>query len=196
MFNINKKESYKNFGEQFVVDKKIDEYWGSKSLLKDIVHPFNLNKIKNKIIMEVGSGSGRILKNLLKFKPNKIYSIEPSKAIQVAKENNKKNLNKILFFNIKGENINFNKKFDYIFSLGVIHHTPNDKIILRNIYRSLKSKGKFIFWVYSYEGNEIYLKFFLKIRKITIFIPDFSLRLFCFFFKYFVLFIYFFLQLF
>ena len=40
-------------------------------MLEDIVHPFNLKLIKNKVIMEVGSGSGRILKNLLKFNPKK-----------------------------------------------------------------------------------------------------------------------------
>ena len=55
--------------------------------------------------MEVGSGSGRILKNLLKFSPRKIYSIEPSKAIEVAKKNNQSD--KIQFINIKGEDINF-----------------------------------------------------------------------------------------
>ena len=36
--------------------------------------------------MDVGSGSGRILKNLIQFSPKKIYSIEPSKAIWVAKK--------------------------------------------------------------------------------------------------------------
>ena len=36
-------------------------------MLEDIVNPFNLNQIQNKLIMEVGSGSGRILKNLIKI---------------------------------------------------------------------------------------------------------------------------------
>ena len=45
--------------------------------------------------MEVGSGSGRILKNLLFYQPSEITSIEPSEAIEVAKSNNnsKKKLN-------------------------------------------------------------------------------------------------------
>ena len=54
---IDHKESYKEFGEQFVIDSKIDGYWGSKKMLKDIVKPFNLYSIKDKVIMEIGVGS-------------------------------------------------------------------------------------------------------------------------------------------
>ena len=69
---IDHKDSYLDFGQQFEIDNKIDGYHGSKEMLEEIVHPFDLKLIKNKVVMEVGSGSGRILKNLLKFKPKKI----------------------------------------------------------------------------------------------------------------------------
>ena len=110
---VDHKESHKDFGNQFVIDSKLDDYWGSKSMLKDIVNPFNLNQIKNKICMDVGSGSGRILKNLIKFKPKKIFSIEPSKAINIAKANLKRNKNKIKFLNLKCENIKLKNEIDY-----------------------------------------------------------------------------------
>ena len=71
----NHKESYFDFGNQFKIDKKIDGYHGSKKMLEDIVNPFNLNQIQNKLIMEVGSGSGRILKNLIKFRPKKYLGL-------------------------------------------------------------------------------------------------------------------------
>ena len=59
---IDHKESFSDFGKQFSIDSEIDGYWGSKEMLNDIVFPFNLNLIKSKKVMEVGSGSGRILK--------------------------------------------------------------------------------------------------------------------------------------
>ena len=73
---IDHKDSYEDFGKQFIKDSKIDDYWGSKKMLKDIVNPFALSKIKNKIIMEVGTGSGRILNNLTKYYPKKIFAVE------------------------------------------------------------------------------------------------------------------------
>ena len=86
MFNNKNKDSIDDFGKQFRYHNEIDDYWGSLEMLNDIVNPFDLNLVKNKIICEIGVGSGRILKNLIKFSPNKIYAIEPSEAIKIAKK--------------------------------------------------------------------------------------------------------------
>ena len=94
-------------------------------MLIDIVRPFSLSAIKNKVVMEVGVGSGRIINNLVKFLPKKVIAVEPSQAIKVAKKNNKLNKNKIEFLNLKAEDLKINKKVDYAFSLGVIHHIQN-----------------------------------------------------------------------
>ena len=83
---IDHKESVKDFGDQFLMDKDIDGYWGSVELLKKIVFPFDLNLIKDKKIMDVGIGSGRISNNLLKYHPSKLVAVEPSEAINIAKE--------------------------------------------------------------------------------------------------------------
>lgn len=174
---LDHKQSFKDFGNQFLVDSQINGYWGSVELLEKIVHPFDLTQIQNKVIMEVGVGSGRISNNLLKFDPNKIIAVEPSEAIQVAKRNIKSN--KIDFINIKGQDIDFENKFDFVFSIGVIHHIPEYEEVLKKIYKSLKKDGKFIIWVYGKEGNEIYLFIFNNLRRLTIILPDFVLRKFC-----------------
>ena len=178
---IDHKESIEDFGNQFLIDSNIDDYWGSNEMLKDIVSPFDLKNIENKIIMEVGSGSGRIIKNLLKYSPKQIIAIEPSKAIEVAKNNNQKNLKKINFLNIKGEDIKFENELDFVFSLGVIHHIPNGNIVCKRIFQSLKPNGKFLIWLYGHEGNELYLLIFNNLRRMSRLIPDFFLRFFCYF---------------
>ena len=132
---IDHKESFPDFGKQFKKDSKIDGYWGSTEMLKDIVAPFNLKTIKNKNIMELGTGSGRILFNLSKFKPKRLVGIEPSEAISIAKKNNKNN--NVEFYKLRGEELNFNETFDYVFSLGVLHHIPNAEVVMKNIHKSL-----------------------------------------------------------
>ena len=181
MSNYKNKDSIKDFGKQFKYHDKIDDYWGSHEILKDMVNPFDLNLIKNKIICEVGVGSGRILKNLARLSPKKIFAIEPSDAIEIAKKNNRYSEVEILYKKISGQMINFNNEIDYIFSLGVIHHIPEAEIVCKKIYESLKPKGKFIIWLYGKEGNELYLFIFNNLRKITKFMPDKLLNLFSIF---------------
>ena len=181
---IDHKESYKDFGNQFTKDSKIDDYWGSVDMLKDIVKPFSLSAIKNKIIMEVGIGSGRILKNLIKFKPKKIFAVEPSKAINIAKKNNADSNSMIEFLNIKAQDLSFKNKIDFVFSLGVVHHIPEYKAACKKIYYSIKPGGKFLIWVYGYEGNELYINIFNNLRRVTRILPDSLLRLICFFLNF------------
>ena len=170
------KDSIKDFGKQFKLHRKIDGYWGSFEMLEDIVKPFNLNLLKNKVVCELGIGSGRILKNLSKLSPRKLYAIEPSESIEIAKENNKESKVNILFEKISGETIKYDQVFDYVLSIGVLHHTPNAEIICRNVYKSLKPKGKFIIWLYGKEGNELYIFIFDNLRKVTTLLPDIILN--------------------
>ena len=82
-----------------------------------------------------------------------------------------------------------------LFSLGVIHHIPKYKKTCKPIYNSLKPNGKFIVWVYGYEGNELYLLIFNNIRRITRILPDSFLRKFCTFLNIVCSFIYFYVNL-
>ena len=186
MISNKKKDSISDFGKQFKYHNNIDDFWGSLEILKDIVNPFDLSLIKNKIICEMGIGSGRILKNLIKLSPKKIYAIEPSESIEVAKKNNEYSEVEILFKKIPGQMINFNNEIDYIFSIGVIHHIPEAEIVCKKVYESLKPKGKFVIWLYGKEGNELYLFIFNNLRKITRYMPDKFLNLFSIFLNLFL----------
>ena len=174
---FDKKSTIEEFGNQFTLYENIDGYWGSVEMLKDIVFPFDLNTIKDKKVIEVGSGSGRIINKLNLFNPSKIVAIEPSKAIEVAKKNNKGS--SIEFLNIRGQDLNFKEEFDYVFSLGVIHHIPEYEIVCKKIYKTLKPGGKFIIWVYGYENNQLYLRIFNNLRRVTRIIPNFLLKILC-----------------
>ena len=186
MISNKKKDSISDFGKQFKYHNNINDYWGSQEILNDIVNPFDLSLIKNKIICEMGVGSGRILKNLIKLSPKKIYAVEPSEAIAIAKKNNEYSEVEILFKKIPGQMINFRNEIDYIFSIGVIHHIPEAEIVCKKIYESLKPKGKFIIWLYGKEGNELYLFVFNNLRKLTRLMPDKLLNLFSVFLNLFL----------
>ena len=92
---IDHKESFKEFGDQFLFYTNIDEkdYWGGLDIFIDQLRPFDPKKVKNKTIMEVGIGNGRVLKHLLKFHPKKIFAVDPANSIKIAKENKTRDWN-------------------------------------------------------------------------------------------------------
>ncbi|MEJ2669014.1 MAG: class I SAM-dependent methyltransferase [Gammaproteobacteria bacterium] len=179
MLPIDEKESYPDFGKQFTVDSDIDGYWGDPELLKDIVHPFSVDEIADKVVMDVGSGSGRIVSMLSHYRPSRIVAIEPSEAIVVAMRNNENAPCPIDFHNVKGEEIALENEMDLVFSLGVLHHAPGAEAIVQRIHAALKPGGKCVVWLYGYEGNEQYVAISNAARRVTKILPDAVLRVLC-----------------
>ena len=171
------KETVEDFQNQFNIFNTVDEYSKSNELLENVIYPFDSKKVENKVIADIGCGSGRYIRPLSKLKPNKIYAIEPSEAIYVAKKNNAdiKNVN---YVNSRAQDIDIVEKIDIAFSLGVVHHIPDAIAALKGINKSLKDGGYFIMFLYAYEGNKLYVFIFNSLRRITSKVNDRFLKIF------------------
>ena len=80
MLKKTRTKTISDFNDQWkTINKLNDDYMDSKEMLIDYFPSFfKLEEINNKIIAEVGSGNGRVLRTLLSFNPKKIFAIEPS----------------------------------------------------------------------------------------------------------------------
>ncbi len=145
MTNINHtKREYDKFAEEYhkhLLDKK-ENRWHTyvekpvmKNILKDIIN--------NKIVLDLGCGSGIFTNELVKFKPNKIVGSDLSNGlINIAK----KEYPKIKFCVCNAEKTIFKKnEFDVVTS-SLMAHYFNDLIpLFKEVNRILKPKGNFIF---------------------------------------------------
>jgi SAM-dependent methyltransferase len=94
-------------------------------------------------------------------------------------------LNKICIVQGNVANPPFSKEsFDYVFSSGVLHHTPNTQISFNAISKTVKKGGRCSILLYSLDGknflDKIYYYFNRQVRRITTIMPHWLLHMFCY----------------
>ena len=121
-------------------------------------------RLKNKKVLEIGCGLGSHTQ-VLAEKGSILTSIDlAEKSVRTTQKRLKIKGLKANVIQADCENLPFkDNSFDYIWSWGVIHHTPNTKKAAEEIIRVLKPKGKLDIMVYNndsfYKFINVYLRY-------------------------------------
>ncbi|MGE0206218.1 MAG: class I SAM-dependent methyltransferase [Candidatus Babeliales bacterium] len=107
--------------------------------LDDIV---DFKSFKNKKVLEIGSGAGYDAYMFCKYDAHYTgIDITPDNPI-IASQHLGYYGYKPTFICADAEKINFHEEFDYVYSFGVLHHTPDIEKALKNSYHALKRGGE------------------------------------------------------
>lgn len=105
--------------------------------------------IKNKIVLDLGTGTGRIVDTLLKQEPKKIYALDQSKAMldyltQIFKTQIEKQT--VETINSSSDDISLkSNSLDLVTAFHLFKHLPNITPTVTQIRKVLKPGGYFIF---------------------------------------------------
>jgi ubiquinone/menaquinone biosynthesis C-methylase UbiE len=103
--------------------------------------------IRDKNVLDVGCGTGRWSK-YISAKAKKIEAIDPSKAVFSA-ANLLQNNENIRISKAGVDAIPFeDNSFDFVFSLGVLHHIPDTALAMKKCVEKLKPNGYFLVYLY------------------------------------------------
>jgi SAM-dependent methyltransferase len=124
---------------------------------------FTPEDLAGKLVLDVGCGMGRFAEVATRWGA-RVVGIDLSQAAEVAAQNLSKD-RAALFFQADVFSLPFApESFDYIYSLGVLHHTPDCEQAFKVLPALLKPGGTIAIWLYSaynkwYRCSDFYRKF-------------------------------------
>jgi SAM-dependent methyltransferase len=157
-----KAETAENFGWQWTHFTQEDEKYNEQFLgwLKPVKPDF----FKDKIILEGGCGKGRHTKLAAEWGAKEIVGIDLSAAVESAFALTR-DLPNAHIVQADIFKLPFKQTFDYAFSVGVLHHTPDPKKAFLSLASKVKSGGNISAWIYGAENNEWITRFVNPIRE-------------------------------
>jgi SAM-dependent methyltransferase len=158
--------SVEDFSDQWVHYKQQAGRYASEEMLADYLDPLlDLRSLAGADVCEVGCGNGRFLRHLA-ARAKSVTGIEPSEAYRNSIEYTR-DLPNVRVVHSDVYDVTIENAFDYVFCLGVLHHTPDPAETVRRIRRMTKPSGKAVIWTYGREGNGLYLLLARCLRVFT-----------------------------
>ena len=133
-------------------DQIQDTYMTDKALLLDFIYPIREDFFKGKLVLDAGCGMGRFLKLGSELGSREIIGVDLSQSVEAAYRNTRAlpNAHVVQADILK---LPFVQTFDYIFSVGVLHHMPDPQQGFSQLAKLLKERGRISVWVYGRENN-------------------------------------------
>jgi SAM-dependent methyltransferase len=146
-----------DFGEQWTNYTENRGYYASSGLLSDVFGPLlDVAALAGCRVAEIGAGTGRFVRVLVEAGASFVLAVEPSAAMEVLQRNTR-DLTNVKYLQAPGDRIPPTADFDFILSIGVLHHVPNPDPIVAAAWHALRPGGTIGIWLYGKEDNGLYL---------------------------------------
>lgn len=128
------------------------------------IYPLQPDYFIDKKILDAGCGMGRNSYWALVWGAREVYAFDHDERSVAAAKNTLKDFANAHVSLHDLEHLPWVDEFDFIFSIGVIHHTKNPHLVMGQLHKSLKPGGEILLWVYSREGFEWIVKILNPLR--------------------------------
>lgn len=157
-----KAETAENFGWQWTHftqedDKYFDQFLGW-------LQPVKPEFFEGKVVVEGGCGKGRHTKLAAEWGAKEIVGVDLGDGVESAfaltRDMPNAHIIQCDIFKLP-----LKRAFDYAFSVGVLHHTPDPKAAFLSLASKVKKGGNISAWVYGKENNEWITKYVNPVRE-------------------------------
>ena len=151
-----------NFGYEWNTFDHLDEKYAAQFL--DWIQPVKPSFFEGKVVLEGGCGKGRHTLLAAQWGAKTVVGIDLSSAVEVAFRNTR-HLSNVHIVQADIFQLPLKKAFDFVFSIGVVHHTSNPEKAFLSLVSHLKPGGAAAIWIYGAENNRWITTFIDPIRK-------------------------------
>jgi len=157
-----KAETAENFGWQWTHFTQENEQYADQFL--GWMQPVTRDFFEGKIVLEGGCGKGRHTKLAAEWGAKEVVGIDLGDGVESAYAATR-HLPNVHIVQCDIYKLPFTRKFDYAFSVGVLHHTPDPKRAFVSLAGKVKKGGHISAWVYGAENNEWITKYVDPVRE-------------------------------
>ncbi|MGE0131705.1 MAG: methyltransferase domain-containing protein [Blastocatellales bacterium] len=156
------RETAENFGAQWLVFDQVEEHHERQFL--DWIAPVTRDFVRDKVVLEGGCGKGRHTRLVGLWGARDVIGIDLSVAVEAAYRNTK-DLPNIHIIQADIYHPPLKQRFDYAFSVGVLHHLPDPRGGFDSLVKRVKPGGAISAWVYGRENNGWIVNFVNPLRE-------------------------------
>lgn len=143
-----------------------DEY---EAQFLDWIHPIQPDFFSNKVVLDAGCGNGRHAFYAARYGAREVVAMDLSDAVDTAYEN----VGRLPNAHVVQGDINHppfaraggGGPFDFIYSIGVLHHLPDPEAGFQSLVRYVRPGGAIFAWVYGRENNAVVHGFINPLRE-------------------------------
>ncbi len=139
--------NWNEFNEIIVQNVELND-----ELFRDWVDPLNPASFEDQVVLEPGCGMGRWLKVAARYRPKALIGVDYSTVAYTAHKNTA-DQDRVHVLRADIRKLPLKPVMDTIFSLGVVHHTPDPEATFDAITTVLAPEGRMSVWVYGKENN-------------------------------------------
>jgi SAM-dependent methyltransferase len=140
------------------------DFWASEELFLEYIHPVPRDFLRGKTVLDAGCGMGRFTRHALNMGATAVYAVDLSPSVEVVQSqygaHGRRRAIQADFLDLP-----LTVPFDFIFTLGVLHHLKDPAQGFARLARHLKPGGHISIWVYGRENNDWIVRLIDPVRK-------------------------------